>query len=98
MPIRITKNIAQIRLGRLLNADRINLDEKDSHPGLRFRAAAKDSGKDRAIPNTVATNAILIVSMTPIHAVEQVNSKGYLAVHTGYTCGSRTLQSGGHSD
>ena len=87
-----------MRLGRLLNADRINLDEKESHPGLRFRAAARERGKDRAIPKTVATNAILIVSMTPIHAVEQVNSKGYLAVHTGYTWGSRTLQSGGQSD
>ena len=55
-----------MRLGRLLNADRINLDEKDSHPGLRFRAAARERGKDKAMPKTVATNAILILSLIHI--------------------------------
>ena len=45
IPISITKNIAQMILGRLLKTERINLDEKDSQPGFRFRAAEGRGGK-----------------------------------------------------
>jgi hypothetical protein len=50
------------------------------------------------VPKTVEMNAIFIVSVIPIQAVEQVKSNGGYAVHTGYAWGSRTLQSGGHND
>ena len=74
-----------MRLGRLLNPEMMNLEMYDSHFGLRFLAADRDSGRDIIIPNTVDTKAIFRVSITPIHAVEQVNSNGARAVHTGYT-------------
>ena len=55
-----------------------------THVGLRFLAARSDIGREIIIPKTVDTNAILSVSTMPIHAVEQVKSKGGYTVQTGY--------------
>ena len=74
-PIRITKNIAQIMLGRLLEAANIARAGYDTHGEVRFLAASKAIGSETSIPKTVDTNAIFKVSIIPIHAVEQVNWK-----------------------
>ena len=97
-PIKITKKIAQIRLGRLLPAAKMNLAKYEILAEFRFLAARSAIGRDRIIPRIVETNAILIVSVIPIQAVEQVKLNGSGVVHTGYACASRTVQSGGHKD
>ena len=94
----MTKKIAQIMLGRLLQAARINLDGKVIDLEFRFLDAKIEIGSETIVPNTVEMNAIFTVSVIPIQAVEQVKSNGGYAVHTGYAWGSRTVQSGGHSD
>ena len=85
-------------LGRLLQAARINLDGIVKNTGFRFLDAKIEIGSENMVPKTVEMNAIFIVSVIPIQAVEQVKSNGGYAVHTGYAWGSKTLQSGGHND
>tara|TARA_A100001037_G_C14930033_1_gene535616 strand:- start:335 stop:754 length:420 start_codon:yes stop_codon:yes gene_type:complete len=94
----MTKKIAQIMLGRLLQAARINLEGNVMNIGFKFLDARIEIGRDTNVPNTVEMKAIFIVSVIPIQAVEQVKSNGGYAVHTGYAWGSITPQSGGHSD
>ena len=71
----ITKKIAQMILGRLLETERRSLAGKLTQPGFRFLAARREIGREINIPKTVETKAILIVSTKPIHAVEHVKSK-----------------------
>ena len=97
-PIRITKKIAHISAGRLLKeASKILITEEI--PGvLRFLAASRERGRDIVIPKTVDMNAIFNVSDIPIQAVEQVIENPRGALHSGYSLGSKILQSGGQRD
>ena len=58
IPMRITKNIAQIKEGRLLRDANRSLAKVDTAKGLMFRAANKARGHENVIPNTVETKAI----------------------------------------
>tara|TARA_B100000287_G_scaffold82600_1_gene75278 strand:+ start:19247 stop:19486 length:240 start_codon:yes stop_codon:yes gene_type:complete len=79
----MTKNMAQIMLGRLLQAARINLNGNVTNPGFRFLEDIIEIGRDINTPKTVEMNAIFTVSDIPIQAVEQVKSNSGYAVQTG---------------
>ena len=61
-------------LGRLLEAASTNLAVYVTVEGFRFLDAKIEIGSEIKTPSTVETNAILMVSTIPIHAVEQVKS------------------------
>lgn len=82
-PTKMTKNMAQIMLGRLLQAARINLNGNVTNPGFRFLEDIIEIGRDINTPKTVEMNAIFTVSDIPIQAVEQVKSNSGYAVQTG---------------
>jgi hypothetical protein len=71
-------------LGKLLAPANMNLIKYEAPFELRLRAATIDNGNDIIDPNIVATNAIFIVSIMPIHAVEHVKSNNGYTVQTGY--------------
>ena len=62
-------------LGRLLQAARINLNGNVMGLGFRFLEDKIEIGREIITPKTVEMNAILIVSVIPIQAVEHVKSK-----------------------
>ena len=70
--------------GRLLHPARRNLVGNVTKSGLRFLEAKMEIGRDIITPRTVEMNAIFIVSVIPIQAVEQVKSTSGYAVQTGY--------------
>ena len=61
-------------LGQLRAAASKILAKYDTPRELRFLAAKIEIGKEIIDPKIVETNAILIVSLIPIQAVEQVKS------------------------
>jgi len=82
-PTRMTKIIAQIRLGRLLHADTKALEGYVMYCGNRFLELKRPIGSERIMPKNVARIAIFIVSIIPIQAVEQVNCRNLFASHGG---------------
>tara|TARA_B100000945_G_scaffold308612_1_gene298521 strand:+ start:704 stop:952 length:249 start_codon:yes stop_codon:yes gene_type:complete len=72
-PTKMTKIIAHIRLGRLLQAETIALDGYVIYCGNRFLEHKSPIGNEKIIPKKVASTAIFNVSIIPIQAVEQVN-------------------------
>ena len=69
----ITNIIAQIKLGRLLNADRNMRIGMATEGRVKFLAARGEKPITKAKPNIVDTNAILRVSTIPRYAFEQKN-------------------------
>jgi hypothetical protein len=61
-------------LGKLRAAANTILAKYDNQRELKFRAAKIEIGKEIIDPKIVDTNAILMVSVIPIQAVEQVKS------------------------
>tara|TARA_Y100000590_G_scaffold251677_1_gene282635 strand:+ start:330 stop:572 length:243 start_codon:yes stop_codon:yes gene_type:complete len=72
-PTIITKIMAQIRLGRLLQAEINALEGYVMYWGNRFLEPKRPIGNEIIIPKKVARIAIFMVSNIPIQAVEQVN-------------------------
>jgi len=75
--------MAQIRLGRLRQAETIALEGYVMYCGNRFLELKRPMGNEKIIPKKVARIAIFIVSIIPIQAVEQVNWRNLFASHGG---------------
>ena len=82
-PTKMTKIMAQIRLGRLLHADTTALEGYVMYWGNRFLELRSPIGNERIMPKKVARIAILIVSIIPIQAVEHVNCRNLFASQGG---------------
>ena len=95
-PIRITKKIAHMRLGKVLIPDNKNLNGIAIESLFKFLDASVERGKLKIKPRPVETKAIFKVSIIPMYAGEQSISQSLS--QTGYDLASNTFQFGGQRD